>query len=126
MSSEVEKARKATKGGETIFSKIIDKVIPADIIHEDEQCIAFRDVNPQAPVHFLVIPRKRIAMLDDVNQDDAQLLGHLLLVAKDVAKKENLVDGYRLVINNGKDGAQSVFHLHIHVMGKRQMGWPPG
>ncbi|XP_065836400.1 uncharacterized HIT-like protein slr1234 [Oscarella lobularis] len=111
---------------ETIFSKILKKEIPADIIHEDEKCIAFRDVNPQAPTHLLVIPRKPIPMLSLAENTDEELLGHLLLVAKDVAKKENLNQGFRIVINNGPDGSQSVYHLHVHVLGGRQMSWPPG
>jgi histidine triad (HIT) family protein len=130
MSSEVEKAQ-AAKGGEyeeeTIFSKIVDKKIPATIIFEDELCLAFRDVNPQAPTHFLVIPKKRISMLSKASDDDSTLLGHLLTVAKNTAEKEGLgEDGYRVVINNGTNGAQSVYHLHIHVLGGRQLGWPPG
>ncbi|KAL1433619.1 hypothetical protein MTO96_012445 [Rhipicephalus appendiculatus] len=99
---------------------------PADIIYKDDKCIAFRDVSPQAPVHFLVIPRKPLPMLDSATDEDVQLLGHLLLTAKKVAAQEKLKDGYRLVINNGKQGCQSVYHLHIHVLGGRQMGWPPG
>ncbi|XP_069132514.1 uncharacterized HIT-like protein Synpcc7942_1390 [Argopecten irradians] len=119
-------AAKAPKGETTIFSKILDKTIPADILYEDDKCIAFSDVAPQAPVHFLVIPRKPITGISHAKQEDEQLLGHLLLVAKTVAAQKNLENGYRLVINDGKDGAQSVFHLHIHVLGGRQMSWPPG
>jgi len=127
MSDEVEKAKAARPApGPTIFDKIIDKSIPADIIFEDAQCLAFRDVNPQAPVHFLVIPKKRITSLEDADDADQQLLGHLMLVAKKTAAQEKLENGYRLVVNNGPDGAQSVFHLHLHVMGGRQMSWPPG
>ncbi|UYV67356.1 HINT2 [Cordylochernes scorpioides] len=124
---EVAAAQKAKPTPEpTIFTKILDKSIKADIIYEDEKCLAFRDINPQAPVHFLVIPRKVIPMLDDAEGQDDQLLGHLLLVAKDCAKKEKLSEGYRVVINNGPQGCQSVYHLHIHVLGGRQMNWPPG
>jgi len=123
---EVEKAQSAVKGGDTIFGKIIRKEIPATILHEDDQCIAFNDVNPQAPVHFLVVPIKQIEQLSDVEDCDGELLGHLMLVASKVAKKQGLENGYRVVINNGRDGAQSVFHLHIHVLGMRQMNWPPG
>ncbi|XP_043240109.1 histidine triad nucleotide-binding protein 1-like isoform X1 [Amphibalanus amphitrite] len=127
MSDEVEKARAAKPApGPTIFDKIIDKSIPADIIYEDDQCLAFRDISPQAPTHFLVIPKKRLSSLSDAEDADQQLLGHLMLVAKKTAAQEKLDNGYRLVINNGPDGAQSVFHLHLHVMGGRQMGWPPG
>ncbi|XP_072353274.1 uncharacterized HIT-like protein Synpcc7942_1390 isoform X1 [Scyliorhinus torazame] len=110
----------------TLFSKIIDKSLPADIIYEDDQCLSFRDVNPQGPVHFLVIPKIAIPRISAATDDDKELLGHLLIVAKNIAKKEGLADGYRLVINDGKNGAQSVYHLHIHVIGGRQMSWPPG
>ncbi|XP_029438999.1 histidine triad nucleotide-binding protein 2, mitochondrial [Rhinatrema bivittatum] len=110
----------------TIFSKIIDRSIPADIIHEDEKCLAFRDVNPQAPLHFLVIPKTPIPRISEVTEDDKELLGHLMVTASRLAKKEGLDEGYRLVINDGKHGSQSVYHLHIHVIGGRQMGWPPG
>ncbi|XP_062596766.1 uncharacterized HIT-like protein Synpcc7942_1390 [Saccostrea cucullata] len=124
---EVKKAQGSKRTGEpTIFSKIVDKSIPADIIYEDELCLAFQDVSPQAPVHFLVIPKSPIPGISDVHIQDKELLGHLLLTAKKVAEQENLSNGYRLVINDGPDGAQSVHHLHIHVMGGRQMNWPPG
>ncbi|XP_077493633.1 putative HIT-like protein Synpcc7942_1390 isoform X1 [Amblyomma americanum] len=127
-SDEVFKAQNATASDTkpTIFSKILDGSLPADIIYKDDKCIAFRDVNPQAPVHFLVIPRKPIPMLDSATEADVALLGHLMLAAKKVAAQEKLVDGYRLVINNGKQGCQSVYHLHLHVLGGRQLGWPPG
>ncbi|CAE1307975.1 14 kDa zinc-binding protein,Uncharacterized HIT-like protein Synpcc7942_1390,Purine nucleoside phosphoramidase,Histidine triad nucleotide-binding protein 2, mitochondrial,Uncharacterized HIT-like protein slr1234,Adenylylsulfatase HINT1,Uncharacterized HIT-like protein aq_141,Histidine triad nucleotide-binding protein 1 [Acanthosepion pharaonis] len=128
-SDEVSKAQAAAKkyqNQQTIFSKILDKSIPADILYEDRQCIAFKDVQPQAPVHFLVIPRKPISCLSDADDEDQMLLGHLLLVAKKVAAQLNLGDGFRVVINNGKNGAQSVYHLHLHVLGGRQMTWPPG
>ncbi|XP_061192417.1 uncharacterized HIT-like protein Synpcc7942_1390 [Saccostrea echinata] len=127
LSDEVKKAQGAKRMGEpTIFSKIVDKSIPADIIYEDELCMAFRDVSPQAPVHFLVIPKSPIPGISDADVQEKELLGHLLLTAKQVAEQENLSNGYRLVINDGPDGAQSVHHLHIHVMGGRQMTWPPG
>lgn len=114
-------------GQPTIFSKIIDKSIPADIIYEDEQCLAFNDIAPTAPVHFLVIPKKLIPALSYAEDEDEQLLGHLLIVAKKMAKKQGLAeDGYRVVINNGVNGSQSVYHLHVHVIGGRQLGWPPG
>ncbi|XP_078026709.1 histidine triad nucleotide-binding protein 2, mitochondrial isoform X4 [Epinephelus lanceolatus] len=129
-SDEVRLAEEASKKygspAPTIFSKVIDKSIPADIIYEDDKCLAFRDVNPQAPVHFLVIPRVPIPRISEVKDDDTELLGHLLVVAKNVAKQESLKEGYRVVINDGKHGAQSVYHLHIHVLGGRQMKWPPG
>uniref|UniRef100_A0A3P8QKN0 HIT domain-containing protein n=1 Tax=Astatotilapia calliptera TaxID=8154 RepID=A0A3P8QKN0_ASTCA len=129
-SDEVRLAEEASKKygspAPTIFSKVIDKSIPADIIYEDEKCLAFRDISPQAPVHFLVIPRIPIPRISEAKDDDAELLGHLLVVAKNVAKQESLTEGYRVVINDGKHGAQSVYHLHIHVLGGRQMKWPPG
>ncbi|XP_068167988.1 histidine triad nucleotide-binding protein 2, mitochondrial isoform X2 [Antennarius striatus] len=121
-----EAAKKYGSPAPTIFSKILDKTIPADIIYEDDKCLAFRDVNPQAPVHFLVIPRVPIPRISEVKDADAELLGHLLVVAKNVARQESLNEGYRVVINDGKHGAQSVYHLHIHVIGGRQMKWPPG
>ncbi|XP_021957882.1 histidine triad nucleotide-binding protein 1 isoform X2 [Folsomia candida] len=129
MASEVEKAQAAVGGEykeETIFSKIVDKKIPADIIFEDDKVLAFNDVNPQAPTHFLVIPKKRIAMLSSAQEQDSELLGHMMFVAKQTAEKLGLSKGYRVVINNGQDGCQSVYHLHIHVLGGRQLGWPPG
>ena len=110
---------------ETIFSKIINKEIPADIVYEDEKCIAFNDISPQAPTHILVIPRKGIPKLSESQEDDRDLLGHLMLSATQIAKKLNL-DDYRLVINNGADAGQTVFHLHIHILAGRPFGWPPG
>ncbi|XKL65304.1 hypothetical protein PGB90_008724 [Kerria lacca] len=143
MADEVFKAQQATPSDDTIFSKILRKEIPCKFIYEDEQCVAFHDVNPQAPIHFLVIPRKPIRMLSEVDETDKliknwcnlvlncklpsfQLLGHLMLVANIVAKDLRLEKGYRLVVNNGVHGAQSVYHLHIHILGGRQMNWPPG
>ncbi|KAM8960980.1 adenosine 5'-monophosphoramidase HINT2 [Pelodytes ibericus] len=111
---------------DTIFSKIIAKTLPADIIYEDDKCLAFSDVNPQAPVHFLVIPKSPIPGISHVRASDSQLLGHLMFTAAMLAQKTGLTDGYRIVINDGKQGAQSVYHLHLHVIGGRQMGWPPG
>ncbi|XP_003975269.2 histidine triad nucleotide-binding protein 2, mitochondrial isoform X2 [Takifugu rubripes] len=129
-SDEVRLAEEAFKKygnpAPTIFSKVIDKSIPADIIYEDEKCLAFRDISPQAPVHFLVIPRVPIPRISEAKEDDAELLGHLLIVAKKVAAQESLNEGYRVVINDGKHGAQSVYHLHVHVLGGRQLTWPPG
>ncbi len=109
----------------TIFQKIIDREIPADIVFEDEHALAFRDVNPQAPVHVLVIPKKPIAKIADIEDADKELVGHLFQVAGQVAAQENLED-FRLVVNNGAGAGQTVFHLHIHVMGGRGMAWPPG
>jgi len=129
MSDEVEKA-KAAAGGEkverTLFEKIIAREIPADIIYEDETSLAFNDIAPQAPVHFLVIPKKPITMIEKAEDCDEQVLGHCLLVAKKVAKERGMEKGYRLVINNGVEGCQSVYHVHIHVLGGKQLGWPPG
>ena len=110
----------------TIFSKIIDRTIPADIVYEDEMCLAFRDVNPQAPTHVLVIPKKPLAKLADATSQDHALLGHLLLTVKRVADQLGLADGYRVVINNGENGGQTVYHLHLHLLGGRSMAWPPG
>jgi len=111
---------------ETIFSKIIDRKIPARIEHEDDLCLAFHDVAPQAPTHLLVIPKKPIPSLADVEPADEALVGHLVLVATRLAAKLGLGDGYRLVVNCGRDGGQSVDHLHVHLLGGRRLGWPPG
>ncbi|NBC17891.1 MAG: HIT domain-containing protein [Bacteroidetes bacterium] len=110
----------------TLFQKIIDREIPSDIVFEDEQCVAFRDVNPQAPTHILIVPRKPIPTLDDLTEDDGPLVGHLFLVAKQIAAAEGLDDGYRTVFNCGKNAQQSVFHLHLHLLGGRSFSWPPG
>jgi histidine triad (HIT) family protein len=111
---------------ETIFSKIIDRKIPARIEHEDDRCLAFHDVAPQAPTHVLVIPKKPIPSLADLEPADEAVVGHLVLVATQLAAKLGLGDGYRLVVNCGRDGGQSVDHLHVHLLGGRQMRWPPG
>ena len=111
---------------ETIFAKIIRREIPADIVYEDDRCLAFRDVNPQAPVHVLVIPKQPIARLMDAVDDDESLLGHLLLTANKVAADEGIGDAFRVAINNGAGVGQSVFHLHLHVLGGRAFTWPPG
>ncbi|MGC1274701.1 MAG: histidine triad nucleotide-binding protein [Planctomycetaceae bacterium] len=110
----------------TIFKKIIDGELPATIVYEDDRCLAFQDVNPQAPTHFLVIPRQEIPSLAEAAEADAGLLGHLLLVAEKVAKQEGLMNGYRVAINIGDDGGQTVPHLHVHVLGGRHLDWPPG
>lgn len=109
----------------TIFQKIISKEIPADIVYEDEQSLAFRDINPQAPVHVLVIPKRRIPMLSMAEDSDKDLLGHLMLTAAKVAEIEGLADGYRVLVNNGKHGPQSVYHIHLHVLGGKVLNWGP-
>ena len=111
---------------ETIFAKIIRREIPADIVYEDDRCLAFRDVNPQAPVHVLVIPKQPIARLVDAEDNDEALLGHLMLAANKVAADEGIGDAFRVVVNNGAGVGQSVFHLHLHVLGGRSFTWPPG
>jgi histidine triad (HIT) family protein len=110
----------------TIFEKIIAREIPAKIIWEDEDAIAFHDVNPQAPVHVLIVPKKPVPRLTDATNDDRALLGKLLLVARDVANELKLSSGYRVVINCGPDAGESVPHLHVHLLGKRALAWPPG
>jgi histidine triad (HIT) family protein len=112
---------------ETIFEKIINREIKADIVYEDDLVLAFRDVRPQAPTHVLIVPKKSIARIADAKADDHKLLGHLLLKAAEVADKVGLKQGgYRLVINNGPNGGESVAHLHCHILGGRPMSWPPG
>lgn len=110
----------------TLFEKIIARQIPAQIIYEDDQCIAFRDINPQAPVHFLVVPKKVIVRLGEAEEADSPLLGHLLLTAGKVARQEGLEKGFRITINHGRDGGETVPHLHVHVLGGRSLAWPPG
>jgi histidine triad (HIT) family protein len=110
----------------TIFKRIIDGEIPADVVYQDDRCLAFRDVSPQAPTHILVIPKREIPSLSDLTDDDALLAGHLLLVARRVARDLKLTGGYRVVINCGPDAGQSVDHLHLHVLAGRQLTWPPG
>jgi histidine triad (HIT) family protein len=111
---------------DNIFLKIVNKQIPAKIVHEDDLCVAFHDVNPQAPVHVLIVPRKEIRTHDDVTPPDRELLGHMHMVAKQLATKLGLADGYRLVINCKERAGQSVPHLHMHLLGGRDMKWPPG
>lgn len=111
----------------TVFQRIIDREIPADIVHETDRALAFRDIRPQAPVHVLVIPKKPIAGVGAAAPEDEGLLGHLLLVAAEVARREGLgATGYRLVVNDGRDAGQEVPHLHVHVIGGRRLAWPPG
>ena len=111
---------------ETIFTKIINKEIPADIVYEDDQCLAFRDINPQAPVHILIIPKKAIEQLNDAEIGDRELLGHIMLAANRVAENEGVADAYRLVLNNGAGAGQEIFHMHFHLMAGRPFSWPPG
>ncbi len=110
----------------TIFQKIIDREIPAKIEHEDELCVVLHDIQPQATVHLLIVPMRALVRLSEAQASDQPLLGHLLLTANAMAKKLNLAEGFRLVINNGPYGGESVPHLHVHLLGKRQMTWPPG
>ena len=111
---------------DTIFTKIINKQIPADIVYEDDLCLAFKDINPQAPVHLLLVPKKPLDMLTSAQADDQALLGHLLLAAGKIAREFNIDGAFRLVINNGEQSGQSVFHVHLHLLGGRFMRWPPG
>lgn len=111
---------------DTIFTKIINREIPANIVYEDDECLAFHDVNPQAPTHILVVPKTPIASLTDAKPDDQALLGHLLLVANKIAKDQGVDEAFRLIVNNGAGAGQSVFHLHIHLLAGRSFGWPPG
>ena len=110
----------------TLFQKIADGEIPSDMVYEDEHCIAFRDIQPQAPVHILVVPRKPIPSLDDLTDSDKNLVGHLFLCAKEIAAAEGLDKGYRTVFNCGEHGQQTVAHLHLHLIGGKQLRWPPG
>lgn len=111
---------------ETIFSKIIRREIPADIVYEDDLALAFRDISPQAPTHILVIPKQPIPRLSEATAADQTLLGHLLVTVQHIAAQEGLAQGYRVVINNGNDGGQTVDHLHLHILGGRPLSWPPG
>lgn len=112
----------------TIFKKIIDREIPADIVYEDDICLAFKDINAQAPVHVLVIPKKEIRSLADISPtEDKEILGHLLVKTSEIAQKLGLSEsGYRTIINTNDDGGQTVYHIHIHILGGRALSWPPG
>ncbi len=111
---------------ETIFTKIINREIPADIIYEDDDVLAFNDINPQAPVHFLVIPKKAIATINDIEEQDAELVGKLYLAAAKLAREQGFdQSGYRAVMNCNPDGGQTVYHIHLHVLAGKPMGWPP-
>src|SRR2546422_38617 len=118
--------RNNTMLSDNIFQKIIDKKTPAAIVYEDDHCLAFKDINPQAPVHVLIVPRKVIATHDDLQAEDKELLGHLHLVAAKLATQLGIQDGYRLVVNCRERAGQTVPHLHFHLLGGRVMGWPPG
>lgn len=111
---------------DTIFARIIRGEVPARIVHDDDRCLAFHDVAPQAPVHVLVIPKQLLPSLAEATATDADLLGHLVVVATQLARTLGLDNGYRLVVNCGRDGGQSVDHLHVHLLGGRPLGWPPG
>lgn len=111
---------------DTIFTKIINKEIPAEILYEDDEALAFNDINPQAPVHFLVIPKKPIATINDMNSEDKALVGHLHWVASHIAKEKGFAeDGFRTVMNCNDHGGQTVYHIHLHVLGGKPLGWPP-
>jgi histidine triad (HIT) family protein len=110
----------------TLFQKIADREIPASIVYEDDRSVAFRDIHPQAPVHILIVPRKPIPSLDEMTEGDEALVGHLLTVARLLAAREGLAEGYRTVFNCGPAAGQTVFHLHLHLLGGRPMTWPPG
>ncbi len=112
---------------ETLFTRIRDREIPADIVYEDDAVLAFRDINPQAPTHILIVPREPIPTVNDLETQHAELVGRLFLVARDLAREEGLAeDGYRLVMNTNEAGGQTVFHIHLHLLGGRQFSWPPG
>jgi histidine triad (HIT) family protein len=110
----------------TLFQRIADRELPADIVHEDDRCLAFRDVHPQAPTHVLIVPRRPIPGIQSVEPADAELIGHLFVTARALAEQLGLDGGYRLVFNVGEDGGQTVPHLHLHLLGGRPLSWPPG
>ncbi|MEZ6119046.1 MAG: histidine triad nucleotide-binding protein [Pirellulaceae bacterium] len=110
----------------TLFSKIVDREIPADIVYEDDLCLAFRDISPQSPVHILVIPKKPIPSIAAISDEDVNLIGHIWLTIRNIAAAEKLENGYRVTVNCGQEGGQTVDHLHFHLMGGRQLKWPPG
>lgn len=110
-----------------LFLKIINREIPADIIYETDEVLAFRDINPQAPLHALIIPKQHIATINDLESEHSEIIGKLFLAAKEIAESEGVADnGYRVVMNCNQDGGQAVYHIHLHILGGRQMGWPPG
>lgn len=124
--SEAEVNEAGSQQTETLFTKIINRDIPADIVYEDEQCLAFNDINPQAPTHVLIIPKKVIPKVGDAQPEDQALLGHLLLTAGEIARTLGVEDSFRLTINHGAKAGQTVFHLHIHLLAGRSFDWPPG
>ena len=111
---------------DTIFGKIIRREIPADIVYEDNSTLAFKDTSPQAPTHILIIPKKLIDMPQNITAQDLEIVGNLFFAAKEIAKKLNITNGYRLVMNNGEEAGQSVFHIHLHFLAGRKLNWPPG
>ena len=112
---------------ETVFSQIIDKKIPAEILYEDEEVVAFKDINPQAPVHVLIVSRKKIPKLTAIKEDDTLLMGKMVVIAQKIASEQGLEeDGFRLLMNQGKFGGQTIYHLHFHLLGGRRLMWPPG
>jgi len=111
---------------ECLFCKIINKEIPSEIVWEDNIVLAFKDINPQAPHHILIIPKKHISSISEITETDEKIIGYMFNVAKKISEKLNIKDGYRLVINNGKKAGQEVFHLHLHLLGGREFSWPPG
>ena len=111
----------------TIFKDIIDKKIKTDLIHEDDICIAINDINPVAPIHILIIPKKEISTINDLNSEDKEIVGHLTYIAKKIARDRNIdKNGYRLIFNCNDDGGQTVYHIHLHLIGGRKFNWPPG
>lgn len=110
----------------TVFKRIIDREIPANIVYEDDLCLAFHDINPAAPTHVVVIPKKEIPTVNDIAPEDEPLIGHLFVVIKQIARELGLSDGYRVAVNCGRDAGQEVFHLHLHLLGGRKLSWPPG
>ncbi|MEN3044964.1 MAG: histidine triad nucleotide-binding protein [Candidatus Hydrothermales bacterium] len=111
---------------ECLFCKIINKEINSKIVYEDEKCLAFEDINPQAPTHILIVPKKHIGSLREMNVEDENLIGHILYVISKIALERKLENGFRVVVNDGKEAGQSIFHLHFHLLGGRILGWPPG
>lgn len=110
----------------TVFKKIIDREIPAEIVYEDQECLAFRDINPQAPIHVIVIPKKEIPNLEELREEDEALIGHLFIAMQRIAQQMGISTGYRVVLNNGPDAGQEVMHMHFHLLAGRKFDWPPG